>query len=59
MGRAWTRETPTRLAVGVEVGVVESNIQFAERVAAETEGTYIHKGSGSTHNLSENEGEAV
>jgi hypothetical protein len=54
MGRAWTKETPTRLGVGVE-----SNVQFAERVAAETEGTYIHKRSGSKDNFPENEGEAV
>ena len=49
MGRAWTKETSTKL------GVASSNIQFADRATADTEGSYIYGRSGSKNTLSESE----
>ena len=50
MGRAWTKETSTKL------GVASSNMQFADRATtADTEGSYIYGRSGSKNTLSESE----
>lgn len=47
MGRAWTKETPTKL------GLALSNMQFVEGVPAETEGgSYIYGRSGSKNTFS-------
>ena len=54
MGRAWTMDTSTKL------GQASSNMEFAERVTTETEGSYTYGRSGSKINtLSGSDGEAV
>lgn len=55
MGRAWTKETSTKL------GVMSSNLQFAERVTADTEGSYIYgrSASGSKNTLAELESDGA
>ena len=53
MGRAWTKETPTKL------GVASSGMEFAERGIADTEGSYIYGRSGSKNTLSEKSDGAV
>ena len=46
MGRAWTKDTSTKL------GMASSNMQFAERATTDTEGSYNYGGSGSKNTLS-------
>jgi len=52
LGRAWTKETSKKLSV------LSSDLQFAERVTADTEGSYIYGRSGSKNTFSESD-EAV
>jgi hypothetical protein len=50
MGRAWTKETSTK------IGVASTKIQFAERVVTpDTEGSYIYGRSGSKNTHIESE----
>lgn len=50
MGRAWTKETSTK------IGVTSTDMRFAERKTEDTEGSYIYGRSGSKNTLSESEG---
>jgi hypothetical protein len=50
MGRAWTKETSTKL------GVLSSNMQFADRGTEDTDGSYIYGRSGSKNALSDSNG---